>query len=135
MVNCLDVDANKLIENVAKKLEEMKIEKPAFAGVAKTGAHAERPPSQENFWYLRCASIMRHCYSKANVGTNRLRRHYGGKKSRGVKPEKHVMAGGSGIRKAMQSLEKAGLLAKAKKGRELTPNGKKLLEKCAKEVA
>jgi ribosomal protein S19E (S16A) len=51
-----------------------------------------------------------------------------------VRPEKHVPAGGSGIRKAMQSLEKAGLLVKAKTGRELSPNGKKLLEQCAKEV-
>ncbi|MDD5022614.1 MAG: 30S ribosomal protein S19e [Candidatus ainarchaeum sp.] len=134
MVSCLDVDANRLIENVAKKLEEMQIEKPEFSNFVKSGAHKERPPTQKNFWYIRCASVLRHTYARGNVGTNRLRRHYGGRKSRGVKPEKHVKAGGSLIRKAMQSLEKAGLVEKKKKGRELTAKGKKLLDQCAKEI-
>jgi len=134
MVSCLDVDPNKLIGNVAKKLEELGIEKPVFVGIAKTGAHAQRPPSQENFWYLRCASVMRQIYINSNVGTNRLRRHYGGRKTRGVKPERHYPAGGSTIRKAMQSLEKAGLVKKDKKGRILSPNGRKLLDQTAKEI-
>lgn len=134
MVNCLDVDANKLIEKLASKLEKKGIEKPEYVKFVKSGAHAERPPAQENFWYIRCASIMRQNYANANVGVNRLRRHYGGLKDRGRKPERHMLAGGSTIRKAFQSLEKAGFLVKKKTGRELTPQGVKLLEECAKEV-
>ncbi|MBN2478047.1 30S ribosomal protein S19e [Candidatus Micrarchaeota archaeon] len=136
MIGCLDVDANALIEKVAEKLEEMKIEKPDFVSYAKSGAHTERPPAQKNFWYLRCASVMRQAYSRGNVGTQRLRRHYGGRKNRGVKPERHMPAGGSLIRKAFQSLEKAGLMKKSEKeGRVLTGAGRKLLDQTAREVS
>jgi small subunit ribosomal protein S19e len=133
MVTANDVEANRLIEKAAHKLKEMKVHKPAFVGLVKTGAHAQRPPQSGDFWYFRCASILRQAYVNGEVGTNRLRRHYGGKKRRGVKPARHTPAGGSTIRKAMQELEKAGLLAKQKAGRSLTPKGRKLLDSAAKE--
>ncbi len=133
MVTAYDVEPNKLIAKAAEKLKEMKIEKPAFVGLVKTGSHAQRPPQDEDFWYVRCASILRQAYVNDAVGINRLRRHYGGKKSRGVRPNVHAPAGGSTIRKAMQQLEKAGLLAKQKTGRVLTAKGRKLLDAAAKE--
>ncbi len=135
MVTAFDVEANKLIGRAAQKLKEMKVHKPAFVGLVKSGMHAERPPQSADFWYIRCASILRQAYVNGEVGTNRLRRHYGGKKRRGVKPARHAPAGGSTIRKAMQELEKAGLLAKEKSGRKLTPKGRKLLDAAAKECA
>jgi len=135
MVTALDVDANALIGNVAEKLKGMKMEKPKLIDTVKSGAHAERPPEDENFWYVRCASILRQTYVRNEVGVNRLRRHYGGRKSRGVKPERHYPAGGSIIRKALQQLEKAGLLKREKTGRILTGEGRKLLDAAAKEVS
>lgn len=133
MVTVFDVDPNKLIEKTAEKLKAMNIPKPAFVGIVKSGAHVERPPQQENFWYLRCASILRQIYINNNVGVVKLRRHYGGRKRRGVKPQIHAPAGGSTIRKAMQELEKAGLLVKEKTGRVLSAKGRKLLDEAAKE--
>lgn len=133
MVTPFDVEANKLIGTAATKLKEMKISKPDFVGVVKSGAHAERPPSTEDFWYVRCASILRQAYVNGTVGVQKLRRHYGGKKRRGVKPARHASAGGSTIRKAMQELEKAGLLSKDKAGRTLTPKGRAFLDSAAKE--
>lgn len=133
MVTVYDVEANKLIGKAAEKLKEMNIEKPAFVGLVKTGAHAQRPPQDADFWYVRCASILRQAYVNENVGINRLRRHYGGAKSRGVRPNAHAPSGGSTIRKAMQQLEKAGLLAKQKTGRVLTAKGRKFLDSVAKE--
>jgi len=134
MVTALDVDANKLIEKVASKLKTIGIHKPEFAGLVKTGCHCERPPENPDFWYFRCASVLRQAYVNNVIGTNRLRRHYGGRTSRGVKPQHSKPAGGSHIRKAMQSLEKAGLLTKLKVGRTLSPKGRKLLDSAAKEV-
>jgi len=134
MVTALDVDANKLIETAASKLKTMGIQKPAFVGLVKTGAHCERPPETPDFWYLRCASVMRQAYVNNVIGTNRLRRHYGGRNSRGVRPQHHKMAGGSTIRKAMQALEKHGLLTKLKVGRTLSPKGRKLMDAVAKEI-
>jgi len=75
MVTVYDVDANKLIEKAAEKLKGMKIKKPAFVGIVKSGAHAERPPDQDDFWYFRCASILRQVDVNSTVGTNKLRKH------------------------------------------------------------
>ena len=136
MVTAYDVDPNKLIEKVAEKLKDSKIAKPAFVGLVKTGAHAKRPPDHPDFWYIRCASVLRQIYVRNNAGTERLRRHYGGRKRRGVKPQTHAPAGGSTIRKAMQELEKAGFLEKGQKaGRVVTAKGRKLLDNAAKEVS
>lgn len=134
MVTVYDVEPNKLIGKTAEKLKGMKLHKPAFVGLVKSGIQASRPPQQENFWYLRCASILRQIYVNGTVGTNRFRRHFGGRKRNGVKPAHHAPAGGSTIRKAMQELEKAGLLSKEKAGRVLTPKGRKLLDAAAKEA-
>lgn len=132
MISALDVEPNKLIAKTAEKLKG-KIPKPAFVGLVKTGSHNERPPASEDFWFFRCASILRHAYVKGTIGVNLLRRHYGGRKRRGVKPEHHRPAGGSTIRKAIQGLEKAGLLKKEKAGRVLSAKGRQLLDQSAKE--
>ncbi len=132
MVTVFDVEANRLIAKAAEKLEGT-IQKPGFVGIVKSGAHAERPPQQKNFWYVRCASILRQAYINGEVGVSSLSRHYGGRKRRGVKPGKHRAAGGSTIRKALQELEKAGLLRKQKTGRAISAKGRKFLDSIAKE--
>lgn len=132
MVTVYDVEPNKLISSAAQKLKG-KVEKPAFVGIVKTGAHAQRPPIQGDFFFVRCASILRQAYVNGVVGTQRLRRHYGGRKRRGVKPARHMKSGGSTIRKAIQQLEKAGFLVKEKVGRRISPSGRKLLDLAAKE--
>ena len=135
MVRVYDADANALIEKTAVKLKEMGIKKPDFVGLVKSGSHAERPPQDEGFWYVRCASLMRQAYVNSTVGVQKMRRHYGGKKNRGVKPGKHVPAGGSTVRKAFQALEEAGLMEKSSKGRKLTAKGMSLLDKTASEMS
>ncbi len=138
MVGAFDVDANRLIKGVAGKLKEMKVPAPKWVGITKTGPHAERLPQEADFWYVRLASLLRKAYAKAPIGVARLRTHYGGRKKRGVRPERHIDAGGNLIRKGMQALEKAGLLVMKKSpkpGRYITPAGQKLLDSCAKEIA
>ena len=137
MVTVYDVSSKALIEAVAKKLKDMGLEKPEFVDYVKSGAHRERPPEQEDFWWIRSASILRKAYIKGRVGVNRLRKEYANRKNRGVKPEHSKRAGGKIIRKALQELEKLGLLRKAEdgKGRVLTPKGRSLLDNTAKEVA
>ncbi|MCK4319833.1 30S ribosomal protein S19e [Candidatus Micrarchaeota archaeon] len=135
MVRVYDVRADLLIKRVAEELKKLNIPKPDFIGRVKSGAHAERPPEDEDFWYVRCASILRQAYVNDSVGVQRLRRHYGGKKDRGRRPEKHKPAGGSTIRKAFQALEEAGLMEKADKGRKISPKGRSLLDKSASTIA
>lgn len=138
MASALDVDANKLNVRVAEKLKEFGITPPPFVGLVKSGAHKDRPPQQDNFFFIRCASLMRQAYINNIIGVRRMRTHYGGSKNRGVKPNRFVRAGGSTIRKAFQALEKAGLMEKVDKGkhkgRRLTAAGRKLIDQCAKDV-
>ena len=135
MVTVYDVAPGKLVKKAAAKLKGMGIAAPKWIGSVKSGAHRTRLPSQADFWYLRLASLLRNAYVHGVVGVSSLRSHYGSRKTRGVKPEEKRKAGGSIIRKGLQALEAAGLMAKKKKGREITAAGKKLLDAAAKEVS
>ncbi len=139
MVTALDVPADELIRRVARKLKEEyeQIRPPAWAFYAKTGSHKERPPEDPDWWYVRAASILRKLYkSREPIGIETFRVIYGGRKNRGVKPEHFRKAGGSVIRKILQQLEAAGLVAKVPgKGRVITPLGVSLLDRTAKEIA
>ena len=134
MVTVYDVDALKLVHATAKKLEEMGLKSPAWVGNVKSGPHRQRLPQDEKFWYVRCASVMRKAYTSPGIGVSKLRTHYGGRKSRGVAPERHCKSGGNMIRKAMQELEKIGLMKKGKTGRELSGKGHALLDEVAKNI-
>lgn len=137
MVSALEVPANELIGKLSGKLRKEGIVKPPqWARFVKTGPHVKRKPHAEvkEWWYIRCASILRKIYTGGNIGVGRLRIKYGGRKKYGTSPEHHVNAGGSIIRKALQQLESAGYIKKAKTGRVLTPKGRSFLEKTAIEI-
>jgi len=131
-----DVPADLLIEKLKEKLKEIpEIHPPEWAKYVKTGSHRQRPPQQEDWWYIRAASILRAVYLRGPVGVEKLRTKYGGRKDRGVKPEHFRKASGHVIRKIMQQLEQAGLFEKVeRKGRKLTPKGQSLLDKLAIEI-
>jgi small subunit ribosomal protein S19e len=137
VVTAYDVEADALIREAAVKLREMGLKKPGFVGMVKSGSQAERPPEQEEFWWVRSASILRKIYINSSMGVNKLRREYGDKKRRGVRPAHFALAGGKTNRVALQELEKLGLLKKGEKGkgRVLTPAGVKFMDGAAKEAA
>jgi small subunit ribosomal protein S19e len=135
MVSVNDVDAQELIERAARELEKMEeMKPPEWSRFAKTGVHKERPPVQENWWWLRAASVLRKVYLKQS-GVSRLRNEYGGRKRRGHKPEHSYKASGAVIRKALQQLEAAGFVkTEKKKGRVITPKGQSFLNRIATEI-
>jgi small subunit ribosomal protein S19e len=107
----------------------------SWASVAKTGAHVQKLPENPDWWYVRCASLLRKIYVHGPMGIERLRAEYGGRKDYGVRPEHAVKAGGAIIRKALQQLEAAGLIEKFQnKGRRTTKKGRKLLQEIAEEL-
>ena len=137
MVTPYDVPASKLIEKLAKYLKENvdTVSPPSWAMVAKTGSHVQRQPQNPDWWYVRCASLLRKIYVHNPIGTEKLRAEYGGRKDFGVKPEHAVKAGGAAIRKAMQQLETAGLIEMLKpQGRRVTKDGRKLLQELAEDI-
>jgi len=130
-----DVPPNILIEKVSKELMGKEdIKPPSWAPFVKTGVHKERSPENPNWWYVRCAALLRRLYIDGPVGVSRLRTKYGGKQRRGSKPERFRKGSGSIIRKALQQLEKAGYVQKTPKGRALSNLGRSLLDRMANEI-
>ncbi|NWF87266.1 30S ribosomal protein S19e [Candidatus Bathyarchaeota archaeon] len=137
MTTPFDVPASKFIEKLAKYLKENvdAVNPPAWVSIAKTGAHVERQPQNPDWWYIRCASLLRKIYINGPMGVERLSAKYGGRKDFGVKPEHAVRGGRANIRKALQQLEAAGLVEAFKpRGRKITREGRKILQEIAEDV-
>jgi small subunit ribosomal protein S19e len=136
MKSVYDVPADRLIKKAAEKLKDIpEVKIPDWMEFAKSGAHRERPPEQGDFWHVRCAAMLRKLYLNSPIGVSRMRREYGGRKHRGVKPERFRKGSGSVAREALQQLEKAGLVGHSKKGRHITGKGKSFLDSAAKEAS
>lgn len=139
MTTMYDVDAQNLILKAAEELKKIpEIKAPAWAAFVKTGMHKERPPVNDDWWYMRTASVLRTIYRLGPIGVSKLRTKYGGKKNRGVKKEHFYRGSGNILRKSLQQLEKAGLVKFAEKGvhkgRVITPKGRSFLDKIAAQV-
>ncbi len=136
MTTVYDVPADKLIAKAAQELKEKaEITAPEWASFVKTGTHREMPPNDPDWWYTRVAAVLRRVYVDGPVGVERMRSVYGGKKDRGSKPNKSVKGSGSILRKSLQQLEAAGLVAKQKTGRIITPAGASFLDGVAYTVS
>jgi small subunit ribosomal protein S19e len=140
MVSIYDVKPQQLIEKTAQTLKESKaIEAPDWAKFVKTGNHKEKPPVQQDWWFIRAAAILRSVAINGPIGVSKLRSKYGGRKNRGSTPERFKKGSGNIIRKILQQLEKAELIKFQKesvhKGRKITPKGQSLLNKTATELS
>ncbi len=91
-------------------------------------------PENKDWWYIRSAAILRKVHIKGPIGIQTLGKVYGGKKNRGVKPERKMRGSGAVIRKMLQQLEGAGLIKKTKNGRVTTPKGISVLDKTASRI-
>ncbi len=131
MTTAYDVPADVLIDRLSEYLKEnmREIQPPEWAGYVKTGSHVERVPQSPDWWYVRSASMLRKLYMNGPVGVSRLRKDYGGRKRRGVRPAHFAKAGGNIIRTILQQLEQAGLAQKdGIKGRAVSGKGRSLLD-------
>ena len=136
MTTVFDVPAELLINTVADEFRDNndKIVAPEWTKLVKTGVHKERKPENIDWWYVRCASILRRVYIDGPVGVRSLRTFYGGKKDRGVNPEKFRKGSGSIVRVALHQLEDAGYVEKVDAGRIITPEGKSFLDNTSAEL-
>ncbi|MCD6154538.1 MAG: 30S ribosomal protein S19e [Candidatus Verstraetearchaeota archaeon] len=137
MVSPRNIPADRLIRELASYLKENypQIKPPVWALFVKTGVHKERPPQNPDWWYIRCASLLRKIFLHGPVGISRLRTAYGGRKRRGVKKEHFRKGSGAIIRKILQQLEQAGLVTKTEKdGRILTGDGLSLIYRLSNRI-
>ena len=131
------VQPEKIIEILASKLKEYpEISPPEGSEFWKTAFFKELAPlDSENFWYIRCASILRKVKKFGPVGVNKLRKFYGGKNRKGKGLNHSAKASGKIIRVALQQLGEANLLKmKERKGRVLSTEVTSLIERTAYEI-
>ena len=110
---------------------DVKLTCAGLVDTLKTGHSRELPPQDPDWFYIRCASIARQIYLRKTVGVGRLSKMYGNAKDRGSAPSRHVDASGYVIRRAMQALEKLGVVEIDEEtgGRRITPAGQRDLDR------
>ncbi len=141
MIRASDVNQIELVNVLAQELKKNKLlTPPAWSNFVKTGSSKDRVPSQEDWWYLRGASILRRLYMDTRpVGVSRLRRVYGDKEKNRYSGRHFKPASGAVIRKLLQQLEQAELIKKVKiknrPGRRISPKGVSLADKMAKAIS
>ena len=70
------VEPSKLIHSIAEKLKEYpEIAPPEGSKFWKTAFFKEMAPVEEDFWYIRCASLLRKINKFKEIGVNRLRKN------------------------------------------------------------
>lgn len=146
MTTFYDIPSELLIPALAEKISSTDgIETPDWAGYVKTGVSREKPPSQENWWFLRSAALLRKVAREGPIGVTHLSQAYGGIKDNGAMPNTPGVAGRHIIRTALQQLESAGLVEKVPTkvvetdegdvqlyaGRRITSSGQKMLDEVA----
>ena len=135
MAKAYDVPAEDLIEKLTEQIKkEKKIQPPDWAVFVKTGVHAERIPQNKDWWYTRCASLIRKVYIHGPIGVSELSSEYGGRKQIGYNLSHHRNAGGAIIRKALQQLQQAGYIVNKRKGRLISEEGMKKVDRIATEL-
>ena len=136
MAKVYDVPPDELTSKLTEILKTEDIPAPAWAVFVKTGAHADKPPQKSDWWYTRCASILRKIYLHGPLTVNDLRTIYGdGKRKMYYGARHHRDASGAIIRNAIHGLEKLGYLEKVeKKGSVVTRQGMQKLDKLSTEI-
>ena len=135
MAKVYDVPADVLVERLAEILKSEDIPAPSWIPFVKTGAHADKPPQNREWWHIRCASILRKIYMHGPIGINELRKNYGGGRPSGDGAAHHKDAGGAIIRNAVHGLENLGYVEKVdRKGRAISRDGMQKLDRLSTEI-
>ena len=107
---------------------------PKWADLVKTGCLKQMPPSFQNWWYTRTASIARQVYLHPGTSVEQLKNRYGAKKHYGAAPCHFCRASGKIVRVILQQLQKAEWVKVGEEGRSITAKGQKQLDLIAQEV-
>lgn len=114
-----------------------KLRVPEWVDLVKTSRAKELAPYDPDWYYIRCAAIVRHIYIRSPVGVGSVTKIFGTRKRNGTKPSHFCRSAGSIARKALQSLEALKLIEKTADGvggRKLTQQGRRDLDRIAAQV-
>jgi len=137
-----DVPASDFIHAYANFLKKNnKLVIPKWADFVKTGIASELAPYDEDWIYIRVASLARKIFLRPKLGVGTLEHIYGGKKRNGTTSPYHEHGSGKIIRWGLAQLEKIGVVKKDKKdktkknSRTISKEGQTDLNRIASEVA
>ncbi|XP_034663063.1 LOW QUALITY PROTEIN: 40S ribosomal protein S19b [Drosophila subobscura] len=135
-VTVKDVDQHVLTKVLSDFLKKSgKITVPEQADYIKTAKFKETAPTDRDWFYTRCASIMRHLYFRSPAGVAALTKVYSGRKRNGVMPAKYCRSSDGCIRMAFHALEAARMIEKHPEGgRKLTPTGQRDMDRLANRI-
>jgi small subunit ribosomal protein S19e len=136
MTTANDVPADRLIRKMAEKLKaDQRVKAPEWAPFVKTGLHAERGPTQADWWHSRLAAVLRKVYLQGPIGADKLSQTFGGTRDRGSKPNRAAKGSRSIARHSLKQLEVCGYVVPQKKlGRIVTPEGRRFVDNTSHEV-
>ena len=128
-----DVAANKWVRAMAAHLkQEGKLFVPSCTELVKTGYGRERAPQNPDWYYYRCAAVLRRIYVRPGTGYGGLSKAFGKKQNNGSAPEHTAKACRGLLHWCCRSLEGLKLVAKGKfSGRVLTKDGRKRVDTIA----
>merc|ERR1711904_746552 len=137
-VTVKDVPADAFIKAGADFLKRQpKFDVPKYHDIVKTAVHKELAPYDEDWFYIRAASLARTVYLRKGTGVGALKKWYGGSDGthRGTKKAHFQTASGAIIRKAMYELEKLEMMEKTGDGgREITSKGRAEMDRIAGNI-
>ncbi|KAH8268086.1 hypothetical protein KR018_012665 [Drosophila ironensis] len=135
-VTVKDIDQHLMTKVLAAFLKKSgKVVAPEQAEYVKTAKFKETAPTEDDWFFTRCASIMRHLYIRAPSGVAAFTKIYGGRKRNGVRPSNYCRSSDGIIRKAMQALEAGRMVEKHPDGgRKLTSTGQRDMDRLANQI-
>ncbi|XP_008191702.1 small ribosomal subunit protein eS19 [Tribolium castaneum] len=135
-VTLKDVDQHKFVKAFAQFLKKTgKLRVPEWVDLVKTSRAKELAPYDPDWYYTRCAAVVRHIYMRSPIGVGSVTKIFGTRKRNGTKPSHFCRSAGSIARKVLQSLEGLKLIEKTPTGgRELTQQGRRDLDRIAAQV-
>ncbi|EZG79925.1 putative 40S ribosomal protein S19 [Gregarina niphandrodes] len=134
-----DVPADQFIKKCARHLKDSGFfEIPKWAEYAKSGCSRELSAHDDDFFYIRAASILRKmAFNAKECGVGRLAHVYGGSQNRGVQPCHHRMASRKVIRYCIRQLQSMELVEAFgdKQKRRLSVKGQRCIDQIARQCA
>ncbi|GIQ80557.1 ribosomal protein S19e [Kipferlia bialata] len=122
----------KMFAAYLKRQNELAI--PDWVDAVKTSATKQLSPQNDDWYYIRAASVLRRLYVRGCVGIGGFRTVYGGCNNTSVAPRHFKRASGNNIRTILQSFEKMGMVKCSPKGRVLTPLGQKTVDRFCQQL-
>merc|ERR1712141_726273 len=104
-VSVKDVDQHEFVKALGAFLKKSgKMRTPEWTDIVKTGVYKELAPYDDDWYYIRGASMARHLYIRSPCGVGAFTTVYGGSRSRGTAPSHFCKASLSVCRRILQAL-------------------------------